>query len=61
MEALDGRVHGGRAGTATSGRRRSAALGRGSPRACALLAFFTKAAAAFFVAALGLDALLSLR
>ena len=49
--SLDGRLHG-RGWYCYVRARRDAALGLGAA-ACALLAFFTKAAAAFFVAALG--------
>ncbi|MBA3298375.1 MAG: glycosyltransferase family 39 protein, partial [Acidobacteria bacterium] len=43
------------------GRAESAPRWAGAAAACALLAFFTKASAAFFIVALGLDALLNLR
>ena len=42
-----------RRGTATCARRRAPAVGLRSRASCALLAFFTKASAAFFVGALG--------
>ncbi len=56
---VDGRVHGGRV-VLLRPRADAAARGAALAAACALLAYFTKAAAIFFVAALGVEAVLIL-